>query len=137
MTDAQILAGVRLGADRVLGGGDDSFQGAASIAAITTKGALARTSIIAGVDPVNGIYGDLDDALASGGSGSIGAISLGANGAPSLGTANFVHQFAIQAAKFKSLKTTAGLIKTFTADPLYLDNAVAGEDAGDIVVRLR
>jgi hypothetical protein len=140
MTDSLLLAGAKLGGDFALDG-NETFHRAAAIAAITVKGAVAATSIAAGVNPMNGIFGDGDDiAAAAAGplatASKIGAITFsGLAGAPA--PANLAnHQFAIQAAAIKSLKTAAGTFTDF-ALAQSLDAGIPGEDAGDIVVRLR
>jgi hypothetical protein len=138
MSDTLVLAGAMLGANRALGGGDDTFQRAASIAAITVKGAFARSSIAAGINPGNGVFGDADDTLAAAAgtlntTGSIGAITLALASGPQPAAAP--HSHAIEAASLKSLRTIAGIIKNFT-DPAYLDVVGPGEDSDDILVRV-
>jgi hypothetical protein len=137
LSDSVILAGAMLGTDNELGGGDDVFQRAAAIASVIVKGGLTRTSIAAGVNAGNGIYGDGDDTLAAAAgvlttSSSIGAITLASTGATGAAAA---HQYAIQAAAIKSINASATKYTDFSAG-LYLDNAPGGEDADDILVRL-
>ena len=67
LTSAMVLAGANLGTDGKLGGGDDTFAGA-SIGKIAVKGAVATSTVAAGVNPTNGTFGDGDDQLAGGGS---------------------------------------------------------------------
>jgi hypothetical protein len=140
MSDSLVLAGARLGADRALGGigGDsDSFQRAASIAAITVKGAFARSSLVAGIDPGNAIFGDGDDAAAAAAgtlpnAGVIGAIKLSAG---ALATASGTQSFAIEASKIASLKVGAVNVTNFST-PHLLDLGPVGLDADDLLVRL-
>jgi hypothetical protein len=133
MSDSLVLAGAMLGGNRTLGGGDDTFQRAASIAAITVKGTFARTSIAAGINPGNGVFGDGDDTLAAAAgtlttTASIGAITLALASSPQSAA-------AATHSTLKSLKTIAGILKDF-ATPAYLDVAAPGEDADDILVRV-
>ncbi|HTK77469.1 MAG TPA: hypothetical protein VL371_19550, partial [Gemmataceae bacterium] len=67
LSSAMVLAGANLGTDGKLGGGDDAFA-AASIGRIAVKGAVATSTMEAGVNPTNGAFGDSDDQLAGGGS---------------------------------------------------------------------
>jgi autotransporter-associated beta strand protein len=137
LTDSLILAGARLGSDRILGGVGDSFQRAASIAAITVKGAFTTTTIAAGVNPVNGIIGDPGDTIAATAgvltnTSSIGPITLSAGLLTALGGSQ---QFAIEAAKITSLKLGAAPAISITT-PQLLDLAPLGLDANDVIVRL-
>ncbi len=62
-----VLAGANLGSDGVIGGtGDaaDTFTGA-TIKDININGSLTDSTFAAGVDPVNGIFGDADDVFLS------------------------------------------------------------------------
>ncbi len=139
LSGSRILAGVWMGSDGVLGGGNDAFNRAASIAAITVSGALSKTTIAAGLTPgLNGIFGDADDAAAPGSpvSKAIGKIVLGAiNGAygPAGGGGS---SFAIEAASFASLTvggvTTAsnGIVSGSVIHP------AGGNASDDIVVRI-
>jgi hypothetical protein len=137
MTDALVLAGARFGADRALGGGDDSFQRAAAIAAITVKGNFARNSLIAGIDPHAGGFGDGDDAIAAPAgvlpnSGSIGAITLSVG---TLAGVTGTQTHAIQAPKITSLKV-GNAAPVVVTNAQLLDLAPAGADADDVLVRL-
>lgn len=137
---SQLLAGAVLGADHAIGGGDDLFQRAASIASITIKGALTASAIAAGVDSVMGGFGDGDDAqgIAAGTlplTSAIGPVSLGSGTTTAVAAMN--HSSAIQAAFIAKL-TLPGLppVTDFTA-PLFVDLTGDGEDAADILVRLK
>ncbi len=135
LTDSLLLAGTLLGGDYALNG-NETYQRAASIAGVIVKGNLARTSIVAGVNPVNGIFGDSDDTAASPAgtlttTSALGALKFGPGSVISIATTT--HQFAIEAAAIKSL-TNSGV--TATTFPALLDAATAGEDTDDILVRL-
>ncbi|HLZ10332.1 MAG TPA: hypothetical protein VKT80_17215, partial [Chloroflexota bacterium] len=52
MTNAKLLAGANLGANGILGGGDDTF-GAGSINTFSVTGAMSGSIVAAGVDPVD------------------------------------------------------------------------------------
>jgi hypothetical protein len=139
LVGSNILAGVLLGTNRALGGGDDVFQLAAEIAAVTVKGQLSQSSIAAGVDPVNGIFGDGDDVLAAAPGGfdvqsAIKKVVLAGN---QLGAAAPVlaHSYAIEAGVLGSLSVAGESIENPTF-PLFLDVAPAGEDAADIILRV-
>ena len=140
MTGSLLLAGGFLGADHVLGGVGDSFQRAASIAAITVKGAFATTSIAAGINPGNAIFGDGDDTVAAvgpvAGTSFIGPITLSA-GTLATPSGGFTFGHAIEAAALKGLKlgaTTAPAIAP--GSPSFLDQVTVGEDAADVIVRI-
>lgn len=133
LTDSLILAGAELGGDFSIDG-NETYQRTAAIAAITVKGAFARTSIVAGIDPGNGVFGDLDDTAATNlpGTSSIGAISLAVGSlAPATGT----QVFAIEAGTIKSLKLGTNPAAAITSAQL-LDLAPSGVDTDDIIVRL-
>ena len=137
LTSSMILAGAYLGADAVLGGGDDAFSRAGTIAAITVTGALTTTSIAAGVDPVDGIFGNGNDIAAAGTAPggtakSIGAIILGATSGKATASPTGSHNYAIEAASFKSLKIGKAAVTGF---PQFLDLGAVGEDAGDVLVQ--
>lgn len=67
VTNAHILAGADLGADGRIGGGDDTFA-AASLRLLQVLGSINGSTIGAGLDPVDGIFGNGNDALIAGGS---------------------------------------------------------------------
>ncbi|MGB8165955.1 MAG: hypothetical protein WCF18_00585, partial [Chthoniobacteraceae bacterium] len=145
LSDSLILAGALLGADGALGGtstDSDTFHSAASIAAVTVKGAaggfFARTSILAGVNPVNGIFGDGGDILAAAAGlltnkSFIGPISIPAG---VLANVSGAPHYGIEAAKLTSLK--GGAVAPFVFAPStparLLDLAPLGVDADDIRV---
>jgi hypothetical protein len=137
--DSLILAGARLGADRAPGGGNDTFQRAAKIAAVTVGGAFAMTSIAAGVDPVNGVFGDGDDvpgtseAVAAQGS-EIGAVSVGAGTVGTTITTS--HFFAIEAGEIAKLLVKGQPPVTSFTQPSLLDIGPPGEDPPDVIVRV-
>jgi len=138
MTSSRILAGAMLGGDFAIDG-DETYQRAASIAAITVKGAFTTTSISAGVNPGNAIFGDNDDTAAAAPSlvpqtSSIGPISLSA---ATLATpsGSFTFGYAIQAATLTGLKL-GGTPAILDGSPRFLNQTNAGEDASDVIVRL-
>jgi uncharacterized delta-60 repeat protein len=60
-SNALLLSGANLGADDLLGGGDDSFS-AGSIGSVTVRGAITDSIFAAGAGPgPDGIFGDSDD----------------------------------------------------------------------------
>ena len=50
-----------IGDDRALGGTNDVYHRAASIAAITVKGAFTQSTIAAGINPGDNVIGNADD----------------------------------------------------------------------------
>jgi hypothetical protein len=105
------------------------------------KGSFRSSSIVAGVNPVNGIFGDADDSAApSAGvlddTSAIGAVNLSGVVDAAVPATLAGYQFAIQAAAIKSLKTAAATLTDFTVAQ-FLEAGAAGEDPNDIVVRLR
>ena len=70
LSNARVLSGANLGADALVGGGDDAY-GAGRIQALKVAGAVAASFIGAGVNPVNGVFGDAGDALVGGTASSI------------------------------------------------------------------
>ena len=74
--------------------------------------------------------------MGSGGSAatatSIGAINLGATSGKATAAPTGSHNYAIEAASFKSLKVGGAAVTGF---PKFLDLGAAGEDAGDILVQ--
>jgi hypothetical protein len=138
VSDSLFLAGATLGSDFAIGSSDDTFQRAASIAALTVKGTFSKTSVVAGVDPGDGVFGNGDDhvalpvALLPGPTSRIGAIAITLG---SLGVASGTnsHQYAIEAADITALKV-GGVGNV--AFPLFLDQGTMGEDATDVLVSL-
>ena len=141
-TDSLILAGAKLGGDFTIGDGNESYQRAAAITSVTVGGAFTRSSIVAGIASTNATFGDADDALAAVAgiltqSSSIGALKFGAGSGTNVTGSTIPHSFAIQAAAIKSLANAdSAAVKDFTT-ALYLDAGTAGEDATDVLVRLR
>lgn len=141
-TDSLILAGAKLGGDFTIGDGNESYQRAAAITSVTVGGAFTRSSIIAGIVSTNATFGDADDEIAAVAgtlvqSSSIGALKFGAGSGTNAAAPAIPHSFAIQAAAIKSLaNATSAAVKDF-ATALYLDAGTAGEDATDVLVRLR
>lgn len=138
MVASQVLAGALLGdpfADN-----DESWQAAAAIASVTVLGSFQTSTLAAGVNPVNGLFGDADDVAAAAAgplvqTGRIGAINLAGLAVAPAEAALANHQSAIQAAAIKSLKTAAGSFTDFTL-ARFLDSGAGGEDSADVLVRL-
>ncbi len=140
-TDSLFLAGATLGNDFVLGGGNDAFQRAASIAAITVKNTFGNTSIAAGVNPGNTTFGDLDDIAAAipsmlTQSSFIGAISLPA-GTLTSASGTYPHSHAIEAAVLNSVKLGINpAVQILAGAPHFIDAAPPNEGPGDVSIRL-
>ncbi len=142
VASTNLIAGALLGPDHTLDGVADSFQHAASIAAITVKkGGFILSTAAAGIDPVAGGFGDADDKIATNpvlipavANGTIGAIKLALGASiPGLPAGALTH--VIEAARIKSLTLgTTPAITDFTTASL-LDNDPLGEDVGDLLVR--
>ena len=140
LTLSHILAGTFLGDDALLGGmstAADVFTKSAKIAGVTVTGAFSATTIAAGIDPGNTIYGDGDDTLSvngvapSGTTKAIGALVFGA-GSGTGAAASLAHNYAIIANTIKSLTINGSPVTGF---PKYLDLGSPGEDAGDVLVK--
>jgi uncharacterized delta-60 repeat protein len=67
LTDSELLDGVQAGPDGTLGTSDDTYN-AGTINTIAIAGAIHSSVVAAGVNPVNGTFGDGDDTLAAPGS---------------------------------------------------------------------
>ncbi|HEX4124627.1 MAG TPA: hypothetical protein VHY37_07855, partial [Tepidisphaeraceae bacterium] len=67
LTSSDLLAGVQAGADGTLGTGDDVYGGGV-IDTVKIAGSINSSVVAAGVNPVNGVFGDGDDTLAGSGS---------------------------------------------------------------------
>lgn len=143
-TTSNIVAGVQLGNDHDLGGGNDSYIQQASISAVTIKGVLSHTSIIAGVNPNSNGWGDSDDVLGTnlgfGTLGKVGLVTLGASNT-SLTTNPFVvaaiqHDYAIEGPQSAGVKV--GAFATFlpTTTAFYLAPDNSAESVTDTLVRL-
>ena len=65
LTGATVLAGADLGANGVLGGGDDAFA-AGSITLITVRGQISTSFVGAGINPTDGVFGNGNDQLIGG-----------------------------------------------------------------------
>jgi hypothetical protein len=75
---AKVLSGADLGTDNALGGGGaaaDTF-GQGAIGAIKISGAVADSTLAAGLDPVNGVFLDSDDRVIGGAASMIGSVSI-------------------------------------------------------------
>ena len=74
LSNARVLSGANLGADALVGGGDDTF-GAGQIHILKVAGAVAASFVGAGVNAVNGIFGDAGDTLVGGAASSIDKVT--------------------------------------------------------------
>lgn len=122
LTDSLILAGAKLGGDFLIDG-DEEYQRAASIASLTVNGAFGQTSVIAGVNPGDGIFGNGNDVAATAigqliNPSLIGKITLAVG---TTGTPTGTEQFGIEAAAIGGLKVAGVAI---TAFPLLVEDAL-------------
>ena len=77
-----ILAGANLGADKVLGGGNDTFI-AGTIGAVKIGGNVSGGSVIgAGLSPTDGIFNNGDDTIIDGIASIIKSLTIGGTAAP-------------------------------------------------------
>ena len=78
ISGAFVLSGINLGSDARIGGATDAADtyGAGQVAKLSVKGQVTATFIGAGVDPVNGTFGDSGDVVVGGTSSLIGAVSV-------------------------------------------------------------
>jgi hypothetical protein len=67
MGNARVLSGVDVGNDGFVGGGDDTY-GAGRIGSLRVAGGIANSFVGAGVNPVNGVFGDAGDTAIAGSS---------------------------------------------------------------------
>jgi uncharacterized delta-60 repeat protein len=74
LDNARVLVGANLGADQLPGGGDDTFA-QAEIGSVKVGGPITASFLGAGVNPVNGIFGDSDVVAVGGGASRIGLIT--------------------------------------------------------------
>jgi len=138
LSGSQLLAGTSL-ANATLGGpAAGSYSRAGAIASVTVKGAVTATTIAAGIDPGDGIYGNGNDIAAAGAPTvpyAIGALIFGGGSGTMTGSPSLSHDNAIEAASIKSMALHGvPVIKTFTT-PGFLE--VGGsEAASDILVQL-
>lgn len=141
-SESLIFAGAKFGGDYLIDG-NETYQRAASIAAITIKGSISKTSIAAGVDPGTGTFGDGDDVAASAlgslaASGQIGTVVIGSGAFTSNALSD--HHFAIEATGITSVKL--GATPALTVYDTVVDGSpadpgnAADEDSEDIVIRL-
>ncbi|MDB6169805.1 MAG: hypothetical protein JWM88_2669, partial [Verrucomicrobia bacterium] len=139
-TGSLIVAGAVLDGDFIFDG-DETYQRAASIASVTVKGAFSTTSIVAGVDPGNSIFGDAGDALAAvagvlaDATSQIGAVTLSGVPTDLIAATATTHQYGIEAALLKGIKTGTGVSVTQFPNALFLDAGPQGEDNADVFVR--
>lgn len=72
---AFILSGVSTGADARIGGGNDSYA-TGRITKLSVGGSMSASFVGAGVNPVNGTFGDTDDVAIGGTSSAILSVSV-------------------------------------------------------------
>ncbi|MEQ1859189.1 MAG: autotransporter-associated beta strand repeat-containing protein, partial [Chthoniobacteraceae bacterium] len=145
-TGSKLLAGTFLGSDAKLGGINDAadvFDRSGRIAGVTVLGAFSASTIAAGIDSVDGIYGNSDDVLATTGTAltgkatAIGSLKFGAGSGTIGSSPTNTHLHAIEAASIKSLSVDRVAVKPLPAAlPKYLDLGAAGEGAADVLVRI-
>ncbi len=130
-----ILGGTYLGGDGTFNG-NEVFTRAATIGAIAISGTLSSTTIAAGINPVNGIFGDNDDIASLGVAPvlAIGAVSIGAGSGTLTGTPLLAHSYGIEAVKIKSIKVGAAAAVTTLATSHYIKFGGA-EAIADILVK--
>jgi hypothetical protein len=139
-----VVAGIKLGVDNALGGGDDLFNRHASLSSLTVGGALSSTSVAAGIDPGgDGVWGQTNDTVGAAiagiaANGKIGAITLGAGSGPYTSPSATSHDFAIQSLAIASLKvgTTTTTAAALTGGGYLDSNNALTEDAIDTLVRI-
>jgi hypothetical protein len=79
ISSGKVLSGANPGGDGVFAGAgdtDDTFS-AGAIGILRVSGAITNSVIGAGVNPVNGVFGDGDDGIVGGAASSIGSIFAG------------------------------------------------------------
>ncbi len=75
VANAFILAGANLGADRTLGGGDDTFA-PGTIKSLQINGAVTASVFAAGLDPIDSIFHNGDDTILGGTGSAFGKITI-------------------------------------------------------------
>jgi hypothetical protein len=106
VANSHILAGVQLGADNALGGGNDTFA-AGTMGTIKIGGAVTASIIGAGLDPVDGVFLNGNDQLLPG--GSIKSFSAGGLSADS----------KVLAASLPATAKVGGAKVTTASDPRF------------------
>jgi hypothetical protein len=138
VSTSMFLGGTNLGGDGQIDG-DETFIRAGKIGNVTVKGSLLTTTIAAGINPVDGIFGNGND-VAAGGSPlpvtqkAIGNVLVGAGSGTATTTPGLTHNYVIEGQKIGSLKINAVTVP-LTGLPKYLKVGGA-EDVNDILVRL-
>ena len=140
LTDSLILAGTNLANGDLGGPAVSSYTGACNIKGVTVKGAMTASTIAAGIDPVDGIYGNGNDLAAAGSpilpaTTAIGTLIFGAGSGTSTNSPAMLHDNAIEAASIKSMAIgTAKAIKLFNT-PQFL-RLGGSEAASDVLVQI-
>lgn len=139
LSQSLVLAGATLGPDRVLGGGNDFYHRAGQIGAVTVKGSFDKSSLSAGIDPTDGIFGNGDDVLGVPLTGfdlvaAIKSVKVGVGVIPESEIA-MAHSYAIQARALGKLTVGTTSLTDFSA-PQLLDLEPNGEGAEDVIVRI-
>ncbi len=139
MTNSTVVAGALLGGDHALGGGDDVYHRAGQIASVVVKGKFTQSTLAAGVNAHDGIFGNGDDTagvdfgpLVT--TAAIKSITIGSPGVAATPPAN-AHNYGIEAQVIGKL-TVAGQKIDLSLGPVLLDDAPGGEGTEDVVVRL-
>ncbi len=136
VVNSRILAGTYLGGDGTFNG-NEVLTRSGTIGDISILGALSNTSIAAGINPVNDIFGDGDDVTAATGTHpaiAIGAIKIGATSGTLTGSPTLVHSYGIEAVKIKSLKIGLGAVVSTFPTARYIQFGGA-EATTDILVK--
>jgi hypothetical protein len=140
ITNSKFLAGTYLGGDGAFDG-DEVFVRASKIGNMTVHGAFTSSTIAAGINPVDAIYGNADDIAAAGpalagSQKAIGKLVFGAGSGTATSPVTLMHTNAIEGNKITSLKINAlPIALAITSLPKYLHVGPV-EAASDVIVRL-
>ena len=146
MQNSLLLAGAEIGATFAVDGNGSYIQ-QAKIASVKVTGAFTSSSIAAGVTPgADSVFGNSDDTAALNAgllttTSQIGSLVFGAGTTTSstavLSAGGTDHNFAIESAALSSLQIGAlAQVKVFTS-PTFIDATNNGEDASDVLVKLK
>jgi hypothetical protein len=139
VSTSKFLAGTYLGGDGLIDG-DEVFVRSGKIGNITVKGTFLTTTIAAGIDPVDGIYGNANDVAAPGGTlpasqKAIGKLVLGTGSGVLTGLVGLTHSFVVEGNKLAGLSIGGTTISIGGALPAYLRIGGA-EAATDVLLRV-
>ena len=135
VSSSLILAGTYLGGDGTFNG-NEVFTRTGTIGDITILGSLSTTTIAAGINPVNGTFGDNDDIASPGAAPlvAIGAIKIGVGSGTLTNSPMMAHSYAIEGVKIKSIKVGGAAAVTTFPTGRYI--RVGGSEAAtDIVMK--